>query len=180
MKRSAFKPKIPQRLARDPDREKPLPVASPDFRLPVPVDRAQAVPKTEQLRNPDLLAMAKGEACLLRVPDVCNRDRATTVACHSNWGEHGKAGARKADDCWSVWGCSACHRWLDQGPASAEEKRARFDAALEWMVGIWWEIECGMQQGTPRERKAATWALAMCKKSLARRHSVVHNPEHQH
>ena len=68
--------------------------------------------------------------CLFQVAGVCNRDRATTVACHSNWGEHGKAGARRADDCYSVWGCSACHAWLDQGGSSAEVKRPIFDAAL--------------------------------------------------
>jgi hypothetical protein len=71
-------------------------------------------PKTEPQRNPALLAMARGQRCLLQVPGVCQPDPTTTVACHSNQSVHGKAGARKADDHWHVHGCAACHRWLDQ------------------------------------------------------------------
>ncbi|MES2247603.1 MAG: nuclease domain-containing protein [Pseudomonadota bacterium] len=118
-----------------------------------------AVPKTEPQRNPALLAMARGQSCLLRVPGVCRPDPATTVACHSNQSVHGKAGARKADDQWHVYGCDACHHWLDQGPAPAAEKTERFAAAHSWMVSIWRDIVAGMQPSAPKERKAAQWAL---------------------
>lgn len=117
------------------------------------------MPKTEAQRNPALLAMARGQRCLLTVPGVCRPDPATTVACHSNQSVHGKAGARKADDQWHVYGCDACHRWLDQGPAPAAEKIERFAAAHSWMVSIWHDIVAGMQSATPKERKAAQWAL---------------------
>ncbi|MDR6453910.1 nuclease domain-containing protein [Variovorax paradoxus] len=119
-----------------------------------------AVPKTEPQRNPALLAMARGQRCLLQVPGVCHPDPATTVACHSNQSVHGKAGARKADDQYSVYGCSACHTWLDQGPAPAAEKIERFAAAHRRMVAIWQDIVAGVQPATPRERRAAEWALA--------------------
>ncbi|MEZ2297263.1 nuclease domain-containing protein [Variovorax sp. RCC_210] len=119
-----------------------------------------AMPKTVKQENRTLLDMAKGQRCLLQVPDTCTGDTATTVACHSNWSVHGKAGARKADDQWSVWGCVRCHRWLDQGPAPAAEKVERFAAAHRWMVAIWQDIVAGMQPATPRERRAAEWALA--------------------
>lgn len=119
-----------------------------------------AMLKTEPQRNAALLAMARGQRCLLQVPGVCRPDPATTVACHSNQSVHGKAGGRKADDQWHVHGCAPCHRWLDQGPASAAEKVARFAAAHRWMVAIWQDIVAGMQPATPRERRAAEWALA--------------------
>ncbi len=118
-----------------------------------------AVPKTEPQRNAALLAMARGQRCLLQVPGVCRPDPATTVACHSNQSVHGKAGARPADDQWHVYGCAPCHRWLDQGPAPAAEKVERFGAAHRWMVAIWQDIVAGMQPATPRERRAAQWAL---------------------
>lgn len=116
-------------------------------------------PKTEPKRNRALLDMANGEGCLLRVPGVCNRDPATTVACHSNWAEHGKSGARKADDCYSVWGCSACHAWLDQGSAHPQEKRRVFDAAFAFQRDIWLQIFSGLLDSTPKERAAVDWAL---------------------
>lgn len=119
-----------------------------------------AMPKTEPQRNPALLAMARGQRCLLVVPGVCQPDPATTVACHSNQSVHGKAGARKADDQWHVYGCAACHHWLDQGPAPAEEKVERFGAAHRWMVSIWQDIVAGVLPATPKERRAAAWALA--------------------
>ena len=116
--------------------------------------------KTQPQRNPALLAMARGQRCLLQVPGVCRPDPATTVACHSNQSVHGKAGARKADDQWHVYGCAPCHRWLDQGPAPAAEKLERFAAAHRWMVAMWQDFVAGVQPATPRERRAAEWALA--------------------
>lgn len=118
-----------------------------------------AAPKPEPKRNRALLDMANGQACLLRVPGVCNGDNRTTVACHSNWAEHGKAGARKADDCYSVWGCAACHAWLDQGKAHHQEKRRAFDAAFAWQREIWLQIVAGLLDSTPKDRRAAAWAL---------------------
>lgn len=45
-------------------------------------------PKTKARRNRRALNLARQEPCLLMVPLVCNRDKATTVSCHSNWGDH--------------------------------------------------------------------------------------------
>lgn len=96
--------------------------------------------------------------CLLKVPGVCNRDTATTVACHSDWAEHGKAGARRADDCYSVWGCYSCHTWLDQGSADAEVKRSAFDAAFLLQVD-WWSRIAADRSRRDSDRRAAGWAL---------------------
>lgn len=119
----------------------------------------QADPKTEAHRNPTLLDMARGRSCLIQFPDICrNPDTETTVAAHSNWSEHGKAGARKADDEMSTWCCFACHQWLDQGPATEAEKRATFLAAHRRQVDHWARIAADPKEPA-RFRKAADWAL---------------------
>lgn len=117
-----------------------------------------AAPKTVARRNPALLELARGRQCLLLVPGVCCFNPATTVACHSNLSQHGKAGARKADDCYSVWGCVACHGWLDQGPAPGDQKRSAFMLALQRQVTEWGRIAFSADAGL-RERNAALWAL---------------------
>jgi hypothetical protein len=119
---------------------------------------APSQPKTEPQRSPYLLAMAKGQSCVLRIEDVCNRDPATVVAAHSNLSIHGKGGARKADDQYHVYACSACHRWLDQGPAPAAIKECAFMAAHLWMVDIWRGIVAEPSQPA-KDRAAAQWAL---------------------
>lgn len=71
-----------------------------------------------------MLNACRGQICFLRVPGICpGRDpEETIVPCHSNFSEHGKGGARKADDKFTVPGCMWCHAWLDAGGASFERK----------------------------------------------------------
>lgn len=115
--------------------------------------------KTEAHRNPALLEMARGRQCLLQFPDKClNPSTETTVAAHSNWSEHGKSGARKSDEEYSVWACFACHSWLDQGPATEAEKRATFNAAHQRQVQEWTLIASDPAE-KQRFRRAAQWAL---------------------
>lgn len=118
-----------------------------------------AAPKTEARRNPALLELARGRPCLLMVPGVCNFNPETTVACHSNWSVHGKAGARKADDCYSCWGCVACHSWLDQGSAPDLHKQHIFALAMTRQVRQWGHRLVDSQALKPRERAAIAWAL---------------------
>ena len=143
----------------------------PVERLPLPAPRpvravaktaiggsVVAQPKTQQHRNRRLLDLAKGKPCLLRVPGVCQGGIETTVAAHSNWAIHGKAGARKADDQYTAWGCMACHQWLDQGPAPRAQKEAVFMAAHHRQVMEWRFMAA--DTGIPvSDRKAALWAL---------------------
>lgn len=119
---------------------------------------ARPQPKSKAHRNAHLRDMARGMPCLLRVPGVCTQDRATVVCCHSNLSIHGKAGARKADDQYSVWGCAACHQWLDQGPAPRAQKAAAFMAAHLAQVLEWRAIAFD-GSSAPRDRAAAAWAL---------------------
>ncbi len=118
-----------------------------------------SIPKTEAHRNPALLEMARGRQCLIQLPHKClNPSTETTVAAHSNWHEHGKAGARKADDEFSVAACFACHSWLDQGPGTEAEKRATFAAAHQRQIAQWERIAADPTEPA-RFRKAAQWAL---------------------
>lgn len=83
----------------------------------------------------------------------------TTVACHSNLGIHGKAGARKADDEYSVWGCSACHTWLDRSSADGLLKELTFMQAHLLQVLEWRQI-AEFDGHADADRAAARWALA--------------------
>jgi Protein of unknown function (DUF1364) len=125
-------------------------------------------PKTTAHRNPNLLAMARGKDCLMRVPGVCNHNPETVVAAHSNSGMHGKAGARKADDEYSVWACSACHSWLDQGAGARNREigqrtfvQALLRQAREW-ARIAYDPLC-----KAKDRDAAAWALEQLQKPRA-------------
>lgn len=121
-------------------------------------DGAQSAdPKTEAHRNRTLLDMARGRRCLILFPFL-NHDQETVVACHSNLGEHGKSGARKADDIYTVWGCARCHSWLDQGPATEAEKRASFMSAHARQIAQWERIAADPTEPA-RFRRAAQWAL---------------------
>ena len=117
-----------------------------------------AEPKTEPYRDPTLLEMAKDQPCLLIVPAVCNHRMDTTVAAHSNLSIHGKAGARKADDCYVVDACHACHYWLDFGKASAAQKAAMFQLGHSRQV-LAWRLRAMDPKEPERFRKAARRAL---------------------
>jgi hypothetical protein len=117
-----------------------------------------SVPKSEPKRNPALLAMANGRECLLCPAGQCQCTPGSVVACHSNLSIHGKAGARKADDCYSVWGGDVAHRWLDQGGATFLQKEAAFMAAHLRQVLEWRRIAADPSEPA-RFRKAALWAL---------------------
>jgi len=126
-----------------------------------------AAPKTVERRSRALLDMAKDRECLLDSP-ACprNGDTSTTVACHSNQSKHGKAGARKADDHYSVWGCFYCHSWLDQGNAEHYTKAAVFDNAMHLQLVRWREVASNPSE-PERLRRAAAWALEQHQKGAA-------------
>lgn len=116
------------------------------------------MPKTAPKRNRALLDMAQGRECLIRIPLVCLDERETVVAAHSNKAEHGKAGARKADDQYSVWSCWRCHHFIDQGTAPQRMKDAFWMGAHLAQVLAWRQIATDPSE-PERFRKAAQWAL---------------------
>lgn len=162
MKRTAFKRKHEPTVPRA---ERPMAKLSPATRRGSYAGTTTAIAaKTEPRRNRRLLDLANGAPCLLLVPGHCSQVWDSVVACHSNLSEHGKAGARKADDHYSVWGCFGCHRWLDQGGAPAAEKRRVFMGAHRRQVAAWREIARNPSD-EPADRKAAQWALDQLEKN---------------
>jgi hypothetical protein len=118
----------------------------------------KAVPKSEPKRNRALLDMANGRECLLCPVGQCRCTPGSVVACHSNLSIHGKAGARKADDQYTVWGGDFAHRWLDQSGATFLQKEAAFMTAHLRQV-LWWRAIASDPSEPARFRKAALWAL---------------------
>jgi hypothetical protein len=125
------------------------------------------IPKPVAQRNRALLDMAERRPCMLLVPGICNHRVDTTVACHSNLGIHGHAGARKADDQYSVWGCAACHRWLDTDrDAPAAQKEQAFMLGHARQVLAWRLVAIDLDE-PERFRRAARWALQQLEGSAA-------------
>ncbi len=52
---------------------------------------------------------ARGEACQIRIPSVCNGNPETTVFCHLG----GAGMALKSSDLHGAYGCSSCHSAVD-------------------------------------------------------------------
>jgi Protein of unknown function (DUF1364) len=112
-------------------------------------------PKNPRQVNKHLTDMAEGKPCLLRI--VPCADTRTTVACHSNWMEHGKARGMKAHDFWTVWGCSRCHDALDSSMRlTADEKKVAFEKAHLRQRLAWHDI---VETGNSKDASAAGWAL---------------------
>lgn len=111
-------------------------------------------------RNRDLLDLAKGRQCLLRLSPKCDSGY-TTVAAHSNAQQHGKGKGIKANDEYTVWACFACHWELDMGNTlDKEQKRQAFDEAHKKQIREWQKIVADML-AKPRDRAAAAWAITM-------------------
>ena len=81
------------------------------------------------IRSKLILKSAMGKPCTLRSP-VCNRNPETTVWAHSNMLIHGKGLGKKAHDIFGCYACSECHRWLDEGPSTRQEKELVFFEAF--------------------------------------------------
>ena len=61
-----------------------------------------------RIKQTKITKSARGENCALRVPGVCNHDNDTVQLCHA-----GKGTAKRNEDWWGVYGCKACHDWMD-------------------------------------------------------------------
>lgn len=76
--------------------------------------------------------LCRGEPCYLLLPGIFEHKKATVVPCHSNQAIHGKGMGIKAHDEFTVPGCDACHKELDQGSRfTREEKFAFWNRAFE-------------------------------------------------
>lgn len=89
-------------------------------------------PKRAARENADkhLADLCRGQCCYLLIPGHFCGARETVVPCHSNQIRHGKGKGLKAHHRYTVPGCAACHRELDQGARfTKEEKFGIWDAA---------------------------------------------------
>lgn len=95
-------------------------------------------PKKRAGHDKAMLTACRGQRCYLAVPHICcsYEGDPTVVPCHSNQSKHGKGGAIKARDEFTVPGCYQCHQWLDQSAAPRDEKDAVWDAAYEQWVAV--------------------------------------------
>lgn len=146
LQRSGFKPKHAPRPVKRMDDYTPRPrlpaVAANDdkARMVVPV------PKREVIRSKALREAYRKLPCQFidQWGYLCDRQDGTVCCCHSNWAEHGKGMAMKADDSRGAAGCSQCHHELDQGKNwDADMKRKKWQGAHERSVrllvsmGLW-------------------------------------------
>lgn len=72
-------------------------------------------------RSPELLKLAAGHECTLRIEGVCARG--PCVSAHSNQSCHGKGRSIKAHDCFIAFGCDPCHREIDQGKRFTRQQK---------------------------------------------------------
>lgn len=97
------------------------------------------IAKDKPIRMKKLRDSARGAACLLAVPGVCNYDTETTVLAHIP--SHGSKGmGLKPHDCLAVAACSSCHDWLDGRTINPQYWKVRmeyFDAALQRQLVEW-------------------------------------------
>lgn len=89
-------------------------------------------------RSRKLLDLCRGQPCMLQLP-CCTGGGDDTVACHSNQQMHGKGMSEKSGDNFTVPGCAACHRELDQGITM--NRSMKFDAwnyaYFRWQRYLW-------------------------------------------
>lgn len=124
MKRTEFKRKQIQRQPVERKRSIPTPGTGRGVHAAC-TDDVVAVPKRVAVRSRALLNACREIPC-----QRCGLSDGTVCAAHSNWGEHGKGGAKKADDNRVAALCYVCHSALDQGSRmSAEARRLMWLAA---------------------------------------------------
>lgn len=92
-------------------------------------------------RDRKLLDLAhRVNECQLRLPEVCTGySPHGCEPAHSNSQRHGKGMSIKADDCFHVAACHACHAELDQGRRFTREEKAEFwQAGYDRTMALYW------------------------------------------
>lgn len=119
------------------------------------------IQKDTAQRDANLRRMARKHGCQMRAVAGCRGDdTSTTVLAHPNSLSAGKGMARKAHDHLGVYACFACHAWLDQGPAPAEEKEEALSVAQGRQVALYRDIADSVTS-RPADRASALWALSL-------------------
>ena len=87
------------------------------------------IPKPKKIRSKKITQSAKGESCAFRIPGVCNHDSETVVFCHAP--SPNKGMGTKSDDFWGAYGCSECHKFIDNHVSGGTQKVYFYDAIFE-------------------------------------------------
>lgn len=87
----------------------------------------------------DLRKHAKDEACMVRIPGICNGNRETTVLAHLRMAGI-TGGAQKAPDLLAAWCCSSCHDYVDGRTGPAVSSDLRQVALLEGIMRTQYEL----------------------------------------
>ncbi len=91
----------------------------------------------------NLRKLAKGQPCLVRVPQVCNGNPDTTVLAHIRMSGLSGIGI-KAPDILATFACSACHAVCDGQQASEYTPEQRRCFLLEGMARTqYWLVKHG-------------------------------------
>jgi len=69
----------------------------------------KSLSKDKRVVSTKIRKFAKGRACSIRIPGVCNGNPETTVWCHA---PGGGMGAKQSDEL-GAFGCSSCHDAID-------------------------------------------------------------------
>jgi len=76
--------------------------------------------KPKKLKSNKIRESARGEACTLRIPGVCNHNPETVVLAHIN--SRNKGIGNKSHDIHAVYACDHCHAKLDKNRIDKEDQ----------------------------------------------------------
>jgi hypothetical protein len=65
------------------------------------------------MKQTPITRSAKGEACTIRLPTICNGNPETTVFSHISGIRFGHGTGQKVNDLLGAYGCSCCHDVVD-------------------------------------------------------------------
>lgn len=81
---------------------------------------------------------ARNQACLVRLPEICNHDRETTVLAHFRM--PGMSGmSYKSPDWLGAFACSACHAYIDSHKDPVTQ--------LDFCLGVFRTISTQIEKG---------------------------------
>lgn len=80
-----------------------------------------------RIKSTAIRRSARGQACTLRLPGICNGDPETTVLAHMPFG--GRGMGIKASDLHAAYACSSCHDAID-GRSSPIDRCTVYECAL--------------------------------------------------
>lgn len=118
--------------------------------------------KRVAIRSKKLRNAARGQACTLQFPGICNGDPETTVLAHIHDDGFGKG--IKADDISGVHACGACHMALDEHRTGLEP------ADLEKAIRI--ALQCTV-------RRLIDMGLVVVPRDVERAPTPLYGPKHR-